>query len=87
MSFPAFLVEADDGSPQSFLYDRIGGRADAELGCGISEEGGILRHRNLFGAVVLEVIVFDVAWVPLREDTRKIPEEVEKVLGVRGVGG
>ena len=60
--------EADDYSPQSFLYGGVGGDADAELGCGISEEGGLLRHHNLFGAVVLEVVVFDVARVPLRED-------------------
>lgn len=86
VSFPAILIETGDGSTKGFLCGRVGSGADAELSFGVSEEGGLLRHHNLLGAVVCETIAVDVARVPLREDGRGMPEKMEVVPEFRGFG-
>ena len=57
VSVPALLVKTGNGSAESFWHGRIGDGADAEPGRGVSEERGLLRRHDLFGALVREAVV------------------------------
>ena len=77
VSLPTLLVEAGYDSPNSVSFGGVRGGSDAELGCGVPGERRLLRHRYLLGAFVRDALMLDVAQVPLREDGRGVPEQME----------
>ena len=65
MSFPTLLVEAGHDASKIFLFGGVRGGLDEKLGRGVTDECSLLRHHHLFGAIVRDALVLDVAQVPL----------------------
>ena len=65
VSLPTLLVEAEHDASKRVLVGGARGGSDAKLCRGVTEERSLLRHHHLFGAIVRDAVVLDVAQVPL----------------------